>query len=305
MNKVTIIGAGNVGSTIAYSLVLGNDVEEIAIIDINEKLVNAQVMDLEHSAPFVGRTKIKVGSYDDCIDSSVVVITCGVAQKEGETRLDLVEKNSKIIKSILPKIFEKNEDIVVVMVTNPVDVLTYIAIKMYPEKQQQILGTGTLLDSARFRHLIGERLSINPKSVHAYIAGEHGDSELPLWSTASVGNMNLDSCNNISKEEKEEIFSKAKNAAYAIIAGKQSTYYAIGAGTSRLINTILFDKRTVLPVSHYIKDHYGVKDICLSMPVVVGKKGIISRLCVKINEEENKLLAKSANTLKETIKKVL
>jgi len=305
MNKVTIIGAGNVGSTIAYSLVLGNDVEEIAIIDINEKLVNAQVMDLEHSAPFVGRTKIKVGSYDDCIDSSVVVITCGVAQKEGETRLDLVEKNSKIIKSILPKIFEKNEDIVVVMVTNPVDVLTYIAIKMYPEKQQQILGTGTLLDSARFRHLIGERLSINPKSVHAYIAGEHGDSELPLWSTASVGNMNLDSCNNISKEEKEEIFSKAKNAAYAIIAGKQSTYYAIGAGTSRLINTILFDKRTVLPVSHYIKDHYGVKDICLSMPVVVGKKGIISRLCVKINKEESELLAKSANTLKETIKKVL
>ncbi len=304
-NKVTIIGAGNVGSTIAYSLILGNDVEEIAIIDINEKLVNAQVMDLEHSVPFVGRTRVKVGTYNDCVDSSVVIITCGVSQKEGETRLDLVDKNSKIIKSILPKIFEKNEDIVVVMVTNPVDVLTYIAVKMYPKKEQQILGTGTLLDSARFRHLIGEHLSINPKSIHAYIIGEHGDSEVPLWSTAAVGNMKLDTCLKISKLDKEKIFNEAKNAAYAIIEGKQSTYYAIGAGTSRLVNGILFDKRTVLPVSHYIKNHYGVSDICLSMPVVIGRKGVVSRLCVEINDDEKKLLVNSAKILKNTIEKVL
>ena len=304
MNKVTIIGAGNVGSTIAFSLILNNDVEEIALIDINEKLVGAQVMDLEHSAPFVGRTKVKVGNYEDCKDSAVVVITCGVSQKKGETRLDLVEKNSKIIRDILPKIFEQNEDIVVVMVTNPVDVLTKIAVKLYPDKEQQILGTGTLLDSARFRHLIGEHLSINPKSVHAYIIGEHGDSELPLWSTASVGNMNLDACNKISDADKEQIFNKAKNAAYAIIEGKQSTYYAIGAGTAKLINAILFDKRTVLPVSHYIKDHYGVNDVCLSAPVIVGRKGVISRLCIKLNSEEEKLLVKSAKTLKETFNKV-
>ncbi len=304
MNKVTIIGAGNVGSTIAFSLILNNDVEEIALIDINEKLVEAQVMDLEHSAPFVGGTKVKVGTYEDCKDSAVVVITCGVSQKKGETRLDLVEKNSKIIKNILPKIFEQNEDIVVVMVTNPVDVLTKIAIKMYPDKEQQILGTGTLLDSARFRHLIGEYLSINPNSVHAYIVGEHGDSELPLWSTASIGNMKLDTCNKISDSVKKEIFNKARNAAYAIIEGKQSTYYAIGAGTAKLINTILFDKRTVLPVSHYIKNHYGVSDVCLSMPVIVGRKGVIARLCIKLNSEEEELLAKSAKTLKEIFNKV-
>ncbi len=304
MNKVTIIGAGNVGSTIAFSLILNNDVEEIALIDINEKLVEAQVMDLEHSAPFVGGTKVKVGGYEDCKDSAVVVITCGVSQKKGETRLDLVGKNSKIIRDILPKIFEQNEDIVVVMVTNPVDVLTKIAVKLYPDKEQQILGTGTLLDSARFRHLIGEHLSINPNSVHAYIVGEHGDSELPLWSTASVGNMTLNSCNKFSDTDKKEIFNKARNAAYAIIEGKQSTYYAIGAGTAKLINTILFDKRTVLPVSHYIKNHYGVSDVCLSMPVIVGRKGVIARLCIKLSPEEEKLLAKSAKTLKETFDKV-
>ena len=190
------------------------------------------------------------------------------------------------------------------MVTNPVDVLTKIAVKLYPDKEQQILGTGTLLDSARFRHLIGEHLSINPKSVHAYIVGEHGDSELPLWSTASIGNMKLDTCNKISDSVKEEIFNKAKNAAYAIIEGKQSTYYAIGAGTAKLINTILFDKRTVLPVSHYIKNHYGISDVCLSMPVIVGREGVIARLCIKLSPEEEKLLAKSAKTLKETFDKV-
>lgn len=304
MKKVTIIGAGNVGSTIAYSLILSNDVEEIAIIDINKELVKAQVMDLEHSVPFVGRTKVKVGDYKDCADTDVVVITCGVAQKDGETRLDLVGKNSQIIKSILPKIFEQNENIVVVMVTNPVDVLTQIAVSMYPDKEKQILGTGTLLDSARFRHLIGEYLNLNPKSVHAYIIGEHGDSELPLWSTASVGNMNIGSCGNITESDKKIIFTKAKNAAYAIIDGKQSTYYAIGAGTSRLINAILFNKNTVLPVSHYIKDHYGVKDVCLSMPVVVGRGGIVSRLCVQVSKEEEILLKKSAEIIKDTVKKV-
>ncbi|XLQ20608.1 MAG: L-lactate dehydrogenase [Candidatus Moraniibacteriota bacterium] len=298
-NKVTIIGAGMVGSTIAHSLVMREIAQEIAIIDINEKLVESQVMDLQHAVPFVGNTDVHTGTYDDCANSDVVVITCGVAQKEGETRLQLVEKNASIMKQILPQIFEKNPNIVLVMVTNPVDVLTKLAIDMFPDKKDQILGTGTLLDSARFRHLIGQKLDINPKSIHAYILGEHGDSEFPVWSTAAIGNMKLGTCTRLNNFDKDEIFEEAKNAAYTIIEGKQSTYYAIGAGASYLINAILHNKKTVLPVSHLVEGVYGVEDVCLSMPAVIGSGGIIGRICVELSEAEQKNLKKSADILKE------
>lgn len=303
-NKVTIIGAGMVGSTIAHSLVMKEIAEEIAIIDINEKLVESQVMDLQHAVPFVGQTYVHAGTYDDCTDSVAVVITCGVAQKEGETRLDLVEKNASIMKDIIPQIFEKNPDIVLVMVTNPVDVLTKLAIDMFPDKKDQILGTGTLLDSARFRHLIGQKLDINPKSIHAYILGEHGDSEFPVWSTAAMGNTKLGTCNRLEETDKLKIFEEAKNAAYTIIEGKQSTYYAIGAGTAYLLHAVLHNKKTILPVSHLIEGVYGVSDVCLSMPAVVGKKGIMGRICIDLSQEEQEGLKKSAEILRKTYNNV-
>jgi L-lactate dehydrogenase len=299
-NKVTIIGAGMVGSTIAHSLIMKEIAQEIAIIDINEKLVESQVMDLQHAVPFVGNVDVHVGNYDDYVDSAVVVITCGVAQKKGETRLELVEKNAKIMKGIVPQIFEKNPDIVLVMVTNPVDILTKLAIDMFPDKKDQIMGTGTLLDSARFRHLIGRRMDINPRSIHAYILGEHGDSEFPVWSTAAIGNMKLGTCNRLEDSDKNKVFEEAKNAAYTIIEGKQSTYYAIGAGTAYLLHAILYDKKTVLPVSHLIEGIYQVSDICLSMPAVVGKGGILGKICIQLSEEEQESLQKSAKILKET-----
>jgi len=298
-NKVTIIGAGMVGSTIAHSLVMKEIAQEIALIDINEKLVKSQVMDLQHAVPFVGNVDVHVGSYDDCVDSAVVVITCGVAQKEGETRLQLVEKNAKIMKEIIPQIFAKNPNIVLVMVTNPVDVLTKLAIDMFPDKKDQILGTGTLLDSARFRHLIGQKLDINPKSIHAYILGEHGDSEFPVWSTAQMGNMKLGTCNKLSESDKENIFVQAKNAAYTIIEGKQSTYYAIGAGTAYLLHAILHNKKTILPVSHLIEGIYDISDVCLSMPAIIGKTGITGKVCIELSQKEQKDLQKSAKILKE------
>jgi len=303
-NKVTIIGAGMVGSTIAHSLVMKEIAQEIAIIDINEKLVESQVMDLQHAVPFVGQTYVHTGTYDDCTDSVAVVITCGVAQKEGETRLDLVEKNASIMKSIIPQIFEKNPDIVLVMVTNPVDVLTKLAIDMFPDKKDQILGTGTLLDSARFRHLIGQKLDINPKSIHAYILGEHGDSEFPVWSTAAMGNTKLGTCNRLNESDELKIFEEAKNAAYTIIEGKQSTYYAIGAGTAYLLHAVLHNKKTVLPVSHLIEGVYDISDVCLSMPAVVGKEGIIGRICIDLSQEEQKGLKKSADILKEVYNQI-
>ena len=297
-NKITIIGAGMVGSTTAFSLLAANIAEEIAIIDINKKLVDSQVMDLQHSVPFWGYAKVHTGSYNDIKDSRIVIITCGSAQKPGETRLDLIKKNSVIIKEIIPQVFKKNPLVIVIMVTNPVDILTYISIKMFPDKKNQIIGSGTILDSARFRFLLGQKLDVDPKSIHAYIVGEHGDSEVPLWSTASIGNAPIDKFKKLTAKEKDKIFKSAKNAAYAIIAGKQSTYYAIAAGVAQLSKAILFDQKTVLSVSHLIEGEYGIKNICLSLPVVVGRRGIVNKLPLNISPLEKKKLQSSANQLK-------
>lgn len=297
-NKITIIGAGMVGSTTAFSLLAANIAEEIAIIDINKKLVDSQVMDLQHSVPFWGYAKVHTGSYNDIKDSRIVIITCGSAQKSGETRLDLVKKNSVIIKEIIPQVFKNNPRAIVIMVTNPVDILTHISIKMFPDKKNQIIGSGTILDSARFRFLLGQKLDVDPKSIHAYIVGEHGDSEVPLWSTASIGNAPIDKFKKLTTKEKDKIFKSAKNAAYAIIAGKQSTYYAIAAGVAQLSKAILFDQKTVLPVSHLIEGEYGIRNICLSLPVVVGRKGIVNKLPLNISPLEKKKLQASAGQLK-------
>lgn len=297
-NKITIIGAGMVGSTAAYGLIASDITEEIALIDLNEKLVKSQVMDLQHSVPFWGYTDVKVGDYDDIKDSSLVVITCGAAQKPGETRLDLLKKNSTIIKELMPKIFKKNPEVVVLIVTNPVDILTNLAIKMFPKKKKQIFGSGTILDTARFRLLLGERMSIDPKSVHAYIVGEHGDSELPLWSTAMVGNTAIDNFYKLSRSSKKRIFNQAKNAAYAIIEGKQATYYAIAAGIVQLSRAVLFDKKTVFTISHPLNGEFGVKGVSLSLPAVIGKQGVLRRVNMEISAEEKKLLQASAAKLK-------
>lgn len=301
-NKVTIIGAGMVGSTTAYGLIAANITEEIAIIDINQKLVKAQVMDLQQSVPFWGYTDVKVGNYRDIRDSKLVIITGGCAQKEGETRIDLLAKNAQIIKEIMPKIFKENPQVIVIMVTNPVDILTNIAIKMYPKKEQQIFGSGTILDTARFRFLLGEKMQVNPKSVHAYIVGEHGDSELALWSTATVGSTALDQFYKLSATEKKDIFEEAKNAAYAIIAGKQSTYYAIAAGLVKLAKAVLFDKRTVYTVSHTVDGRFGINNICLSLPAVIGAKGVIKEPNLRISTIEKKFLHQSARALEQAEK---
>lgn len=303
-NKITIIGAGMVGSTTAYSLVAANIGQEIVLIDIDKNLANSQVMDIQHSIPFWGYAKIKVGSYEDVKDSKIVIITCGVSQKKGETRLDLVKKNWDIVKDVLKNIFKENPNVIVLIVTNPVDVLTYLAIKMFPKKEKQIIGTGTILDSARFRFLLGEELEINARSAHAYIVGEHGDSEVPLWSTATVGNVHIDKFKKISKEDKKRIANNAKNAAYAIIEGKQATYYAIAAGLVQMSKSILFDKKKVLPLSCYFDGEYGIKDVCMSSPVVLGKNGIEAKIEVNISKEEKRLLKISAEKLKKVARSI-
>lgn len=303
-NKVAIIGAGMVGSTTAYTLIVAGLAEEIVLIDINKNLAKSQVMDLQHSFPFWGYTKVKAGDYKDLKDSEVVIIACGASQKKNQTRLDLVKKNSQIMKNIVPKIFRQNPNIVIVMVTNPVDVLTYQAVKMFPRKKNQIVGSGTMLDTARFRFLLGEKLKVNPKSIHAYIVGEHGDSELPLWSTASIGNNHIDKFKKLSPKEKKDLFEKAKNAAYTIIEGKQATYYAVAACVAKIIKAVLFNKKTVLSLSHLLEGEYGIKDICLSLPVVLGANGILKKINPEISKEEKKMLRKSAQRLKKTAKRL-
>lgn len=303
-NKVTIIGAGMVGSTAAYSLVASDICEEIALIDLNKKFVKAQVMDLQHSVPLWGYTNVKVGNYNDIKDSKVVVITAGVSQKSGMTRLDLVKTNSKILKQIMPKIFRANPRVIVVIVTNPVDVLTYIAIKMFPKHKKQIIGSGTILDSSRLKLLLGQELKVNPESIHAYIVGEHGDSEVALWSTADVGGTPISKFKKITPAKKKKIFEQAKNAAYAIIEGKQATYYGIAAVINKLVRSILDDKKTVFPVSHLMEGEYGITDVAMSLPAVVGKKGIIEKLAPPISKEEKAKLKKSAAKLKKVTKKL-
>ncbi|QQS61054.1 MAG: L-lactate dehydrogenase [Candidatus Moraniibacteriota bacterium] len=301
MNKITIVGAGVVGATSAYSLIAKDVAEELVLVDINKELAEAEAMDLQHSVSFFGSTQVRAGSYEDFSDSQIVVFCAGSAQKEGQSRLDLIQDNARIVQKVVPEIFSRNPDAMLIMVTNPVDVLTYLAIQMFPEKKRQIIGTGTMLDSSRFRYLLGAKLRVNSKSITAYIVGEHGDSEVPYWSTATTGSMSLDTCRLLTKEEKDEIFSQAKNAAYAIIKGKQATYYAIGAVVSHLCNVIIKDKRVILPISHFIEGEFGISDVCLSIPVVVGKEGVAGHLCVVFSDEELTLLKKSADTLKEVI----
>jgi L-lactate dehydrogenase len=303
-NKVSIIGAGMVGSTTAYSLIAAQIAEEVAMIDINSRLNRSQVMDLQHSVPFWGYTEVKTGTINDLKDSRVVVIACGASQKPGETRLDLLKINSKIIKDLMSEIFKKNPRIVVIIVTNPVDILTNIAVKMFPGHKNQIFGSGTILDTARFRFLLGEKLSVDPKSLHAYIIGEHGDSEVPLWSKIMIGNTFLDRFQKLSRPEKENIFNNAKNAAYAIIAGKQATYYAIAAGVTHLVEAVLFDKKTVFTVSHSVGGRFGIKDVCLSLPAVIGEKGILKKIDIQISDEEKRLLKISAAKLKKAEKEI-
>lgn len=303
-NKVTIIGAGMVGSTAAYSLIASDFCEEVALIDVNKKFVTSQVMDLQHAVPLWGFTKVKVGDYQDIKDSKIVVITAGASQNVGMTRIDLLKTNNKILKQILPKVFRQNSKVVVIIVTNPVDILTYLAIKSFPKYKKQIMGSGTILDSARFRVLLGQELKVNPESVHAYIVGEHGDSEVPLWSTADIGSTPLGRYKKISSAKKKKIFNQAKNAAYAIIAGKQSTYYGIAAVINKLTRAIIDDKNTVFPVSHVMEGEFGINDIALSLPTIVGRHGVVKKVIPKISKTEIHQLKKSADKLKKVVKSI-
>ncbi|NIQ05393.1 MAG: L-lactate dehydrogenase [Candidatus Korarchaeota archaeon] len=301
--KVALIGVGFVGSSFAYSLMIHGIVSEIVLIDIDRKRAEGEAMDLNHGLSFVQPARIWAGDYPDCEGADIVVITAGLAQKPGESRLELVDRNVEIFRQIIPKIKEYNKKCILLVATNPVDIMTYASLKLSGFPSSRVIGSGTILDTSRLRYLLAEYLRVDPRNVHAYIIGEHGDSEVPVWSLANVAGTRLkDYCPVCGKKYDEQylntIFEQVKNAAYKIIELKGRTYYAIGLGLTRIVESIIRDENAVLTVSSFLQDYYGVSDICLSVPTIVNRKGVREVLKLPLEEEEIKKFQNSASILK-------
>ncbi len=309
-SKVAIVGAGNVGSTFAFSLMIKAVAREIVLIDVDRRRAEGECMDLNHGASFVQPVNIYSAGFEGCEGADVVVITAGAKQKPGQSRTDLVQANADIFKQIIPKIVEFAKDTILLVVSNPVDILTYITLKMSGFPSNKVMGSGTVLDSSRFRYLIGEHCHLDPRNVHAYIIGEHGDTELPVWSHANIGGMVLAKycpvCDGHCDYKKElgKIFEQVKNAGYKIIEAKGATYYAIGLASVRIVESILRDENSVLPISALINDYYGVNDVCLSIPSLVNRNGVEKSLRLELSELEQEQLRHSAKTLKDIVKKI-
>ncbi len=307
--KVCIVGAGQVGSTFAYALLMRGLASEIVLIDQNRGLAEGQAEDMSHGLPYVRPAHVYAGDYEDCASADVVVITAGAAQKPGETRLDLTKKNVDIYSKIIPSITQYTKDAILIVVSNPVDVLTYAAVKFSDYPVNRVIGSGTSLDSARFRYLLSQHCRVDSRNVHAYIIGEHGDSEVAVWSLAQISGVKLDDfCNNCSKQcggiPRNEIFEQVRTAAYHLIEKKGATYHAIGMATLTILESIVRDQNSIMTVSSLIDDYYGIGDVCLSVPTKLDRNGVVERIKLPLDDSELKGLQRSAETLKEAIKQV-
>ncbi len=304
--RIAVLGTGHVGSTFAYTLLLSGLAEEIVLLDINRARAEGEAMDLNHTEPFTHPTRIWAGDYPDCAGAAVTVIAAGAAQNPGETRLDLLQRNAGIFAQIVPQVARHNPGGIILVATNPVDVLTWASLKLSGLPPARVIGSGTILDTARFRFLLGEYFGVDARSVHAHIIGEHGDSEVPAWSLGTIGGMHLRdfaAANNIPYDQRRmnEIFTRTRDAAYHIIARKGATYYAVAAGLVRIVEAILRNQHTVLSVSSLVNGYYGIRDLCLSLPTVLGRGGVERVLCLPLNEQEQQGLRRSADILQQTI----
>lgn len=299
-SRIVIIGIGAVGSTTAYTLLLRERMDELVLIDANKEKAIGDALDMNHGLPFLGQSKVWAGSYVDCKDADIIIITAGAAQRDGESRIDLLKRNVAIYESITTEVLKYNTDGILLIASNPVDIMSYFTLKKSGWPVNRIIGSGTLLDSARFRYLIGEKLNIDSRSVHAHIIGEHGDSELPLWSLSNVAGSGID----LTNAEKDEIFTNTKDAAYQIIKAKGATFYAIALALDRICTAILHNEASVLNVSTLLNDYHGVSDVYLGVPCVVDRTGIREVLSLDINDLEKEQLHRSAQKLKEIISSV-
>ncbi|TLS36316.1 L-lactate dehydrogenase [Pseudalkalibacillus caeni] len=305
MSRIALIGSGFVGSSYAYALLNQGLVDELVIIDQNQKKAEGDAMDLNHGMPFGSPMKIWAGTYADCKEADLVVITAGANQKPGETRLDLLNKNIKIFKEIVNNVMENQFDGIFLVATNPVDILAYATWRFSGLSAQRVIGSGTILDTARFRYLIGDKFGIDPRNVHAYIIGEHGDSELPVWSQADIGGRSIlrlvEEEPELSRKDLDDIFIQVRDAAYHIIERKGATYYAIAMGLLRLTRAVLRNENSILTVSGLLKGEYGLEDIYIGVPAVVNKYGIREVIEIDLNDEEKSSLTQSYNKLKQAM----
>ncbi len=307
--SVAIIGTGNVGVAAAYALFNQRIASEIILIDLNQERAEGEAMDLMHGQLLVGNVKVRAGSYEDLKDTQVVVVTAGVGQQSpDESRLELLNRNAAVYNDIISKLDEHAPNAILIIATNPVDILTYVSQKLSAREPQRIIGTGTLLDTARFRALLGRYYDVDPRSVHAYILGEHGDSEVPIWSQANIGGKPIQHNTVLgkpyNKEALDKLFEESKNAAYEIIKRKGFTNSAIGVVIARIVEGILEDEKSVIPVSAYWDGGYGINDVCMSLQSVVGIEGVKHRVLPDLDQEEINGLRQSAEILQSSLQKI-
>jgi L-lactate dehydrogenase len=306
--KVAILGAGAVGSTFAYALAQSGIADEIAILDLNQNLAQGQVLDLAHGLPFYPNIQIKVGTPSDYADAHLIVITAGAKQNPGESRLDLLKRNASIIESIVDEITAQNSPAVIVVVSNPVDVLTQVAWQRSGWPRGRVIGSGTVLDSARFRYLLSQHCDVDVHNVHAYILGEHGDSQFAAWSLTHVAGIHFDEycqhcggCNDW-EEEKKRIEETVRRSAYHIIDYKGATWFAVGQALVRIASAIIRNEKSVLTISTVLQGEYGLEEVCLGVPAIVGQAGVEGVLEAKLSPEEEAALRRSAEVLKEALR---
>ncbi|MGD0706966.1 MAG: L-lactate dehydrogenase [Anaerolineaceae bacterium] len=303
--RVAVVGTGNVGATFAYALLQSGLAGEIVLIDANKEKAKGEAMDLNHAMPLAHPTHIWSGTYKDCAGAAVTVLTAGTAQKTGESRMDLLGRNYAIFQQIVPEVVKYNPDGLLLVATNPVDVLTYATWKLSGLPAPRVIGSGTILDTARFRYLISQTFDVDAQSVHAYIIGEHGDSEVPVWSLANIAGMHIQEyCTTLGEKcpdhALENIFQQTRDAAYNIIKLKGATYYAVANGLLQIVEAVIRDQGTVLSVSTLIQNYYGIEDVYLSLPSVIGLKGVESFMRLQLSQQEEELLRKSAGMLRDT-----
>ena len=310
LRKVAMIGCGFVGSASAFALMQSGLFSEMVLLDADQNKAEGEALDISHGLPFAKPMQIYAGGYDDITDAAIIIVSAGASQKPGETRLDLVKKNVGIFSMIMPEIAKREVKGILLIVANPVDILTFVAQKQSGLPESRVFGSGTVLDTARLKYLLGEHLRVDSRSVHAYIIGEHGDSEMAAWSCANVSGLPLDSfCemrgHHNHDEAMHQIADQVKNSAYEIIEKKHATYDGIAMSVKRICEAIIRDEKSILPVSSMLHGEYGIEGVTLSMPAVVGKNGIEKLVPIRLSEEEQGQLKVSADTLKAVLKEVM
>lgn len=304
VRKAVMVGCGFVGSAAVFSLMESGLFSEIVMIDADKEKAEGEAMDISHGIPFARHMKIYAGDYDDVKDAAVVIVTAGANQKPGETRLDLVKKNVGIFKQIIPEIAKRNFDGILLIVANPVDILTAVAQKLSGLPKNRVIGSGTVLDTARLKYRLSEHLGVDSKSVHAFIIGEHGDSEIAVWSSANISGIPIHEFCEMRghyhhDEATKEIAKKVRDSAYEIIQRKRATYFGVAMAIRRICEVIIRDEKSIMPVSACLNGQHGIDDVVLSVPCVVGKDGIETIVPISMNEEEEQALIESAKLLKQ------